>query len=678
MATLQQLVELLTQQQQQFATQQQQFAAQQKQQQEILALLVQRSNEGTEHKGAALQPTMESLAQSIAEFVFDPENDVTFDAWFHRYEDIFKVDAAQLDDAAKVRLLLRKMHTAVHEKYLNYILPSNPRDKSFEDTVQILTKIFGAQVSQFNVRYRCFQISKSEGDDIIAYASRVNRECEKFKLSELNADQFKCLIFVCGLKAPSDAEYRIRLLNKLEGDPTVTVQKLADEYAQLVNLKQDNKMVEHTSSNVQSVKVKKQRSQSNNTSDPDKHQVPQSGKQKLPPSPCWCCGGLHYTKLCPFKEHRCKQCKTTGHKDGYCAMAKRPKKAVKHENEDEAFLSSGVFCKSECSNELRKFAKIFINGQPVLMQADTGSDLSYISKETWIKLGKPNLQQARFTTVDASNNRMQHLGQFDCSICYKQSTALGKCVVRKQGSNNLFGLDWMRQLSLWDLSELTSGEEPTAPTTPVRQLSTQNSSQQQASSPGTCSDDSSKRDKSSSKRQARKQRDRSKRLKSTDGITWIGEGSLDHSGDSRPTKINHIAECLLEEFGLIGPRESPQGDADFTFRKPDDVVDPEQRACQGRSQPQSVDDGILVQCSPRSVQTVGAVPRKSVQSPAAQFSGPKQFRELSHLNFGSVQFGPMAVPIIFNVALVLASFISIRRLNISQKGDVGYGTPTHL
>ncbi|KFD46122.1 hypothetical protein M513_13017, partial [Trichuris suis] len=35
------------------------------------------------------QPSMDNLANSISEFLYDPENDSTFDAWYARYEDIF-------------------------------------------------------------------------------------------------------------------------------------------------------------------------------------------------------------------------------------------------------------------------------------------------------------------------------------------------------------------------------------------------------------------------------------------------------------------------------------------------------------------------------------------------------------------------------------------------------------
>ena len=48
----------------------------------------------------------EALANSISEFSFDPENGLTFDRWYSKYEDSFLRDGENLEDAVKVRLLL--------------------------------------------------------------------------------------------------------------------------------------------------------------------------------------------------------------------------------------------------------------------------------------------------------------------------------------------------------------------------------------------------------------------------------------------------------------------------------------------------------------------------------------------------------------------------------------------
>ncbi|XP_019542999.2 uncharacterized protein K02A2.6-like [Aedes albopictus] len=245
--------------------------------------------------------TLEALSSNISEFVFDPENGVTFEKWFARYTDLFESDARHLDDAAKVRLLLRKLDTTSHSRYLNYILPRLPRDVTFDDTVSTLKKIFGEQTSLFRRRFQCLQLSKSEGDDIITYGGRVNRACEDFDFANLTIDQFKCLVFVTGLKASKHADIRARLLTRMEHerpDAPVTLQTLIDEFQQLVNLKADTSLIEHPASSKAAVHAVSEKKRSSDAPRPSF-----KPEAKSPKTPCWQCGQMHFVKECTYSSH---------------------------------------------------------------------------------------------------------------------------------------------------------------------------------------------------------------------------------------------------------------------------------------------------------------------------------------------------------------------------------------
>ena len=99
--------------------------------------------------------SIDGVANSITEFAYDPAAHVTFETWFKRYADMFKSDLAAQDDSWKVRLLLRKLGPAEHERYANYILPKEPRDVLFQETVETLTHIFSETSTIFNIRYQC-------------------------------------------------------------------------------------------------------------------------------------------------------------------------------------------------------------------------------------------------------------------------------------------------------------------------------------------------------------------------------------------------------------------------------------------------------------------------------------------------------------------------------------------
>lgn len=260
----------------------------------LLMLLEQiTGNQEATTQRSAPEKILESLASNIKEFHFDPENGLTFDRWFSKYEDLFRQDGRSLDDAAKVRLLLRSLSVPVHEKFLNYLLPSHPRDFTFDDVVAKLKQIFGQQKSLFSKRYDCLKLEKSEADDFVSYAGIVNRQCEDFELQKLTVDQFKSLVFICGLKSTKDADVRTRLLSKLESDQadTINLEGLVTECQRLSNLKHDTALVEKkpTSSAVQAVRHSRKQ---------PSYQQKSSADGKTPPSPCWQCGAMHFVKDC--------------------------------------------------------------------------------------------------------------------------------------------------------------------------------------------------------------------------------------------------------------------------------------------------------------------------------------------------------------------------------------------
>jgi len=113
-----------------------------------------------------------------------------------RYQELFQIDAQELDDASKIRLLLRKMNTISHKQYIDYILPKEYKDYDFVTTINKLTQLFGRKISLFH-RYNCMNTTKSQNQDFISYAALVNKRCEEFKISSITADQFKYLIFAC-------------------------------------------------------------------------------------------------------------------------------------------------------------------------------------------------------------------------------------------------------------------------------------------------------------------------------------------------------------------------------------------------------------------------------------------------------------------------------------------------
>ncbi|CAH8655864.1 unnamed protein product [Dicrocoelium dendriticum] len=419
-------------------------------------------------------PSVDNICSSISEFLYDPGAQITFESWYKRYEDLFTVDLASQADAWKVRLLLRKLGTVEHQRYTNFILPKKPRDVPFGETVRTLSQIFGEQSSLFNARYQCLQLTKRDADDFVTYAGIVNRECERFQLGSLTEDQFKCLLFISGLRSAHDADIRTRLLSKLQQDSTITLHNLAEECQSLINLKHDSAMIQNASAPglVQVVAAPKPQ---------PSERLSQLNRAKSPPYPCRFCGAGHFHRDCNFRQHRCQRCGRVGHRDGYCyptshkgakpglAPTRRPaqpkgtkpglapthsqkkrSRSRRKPNTGPVGSSMSLLATFQVNADRRKFVDVQINGQTVRLQLDTASDITIISEKLWRSLGSPPVQPTLQSATSACGGHVQLTGQLHCTVYFRGVTFDGICYIAK-ANLNLLGLDWLEQLGMADL-----------------------------------------------------------------------------------------------------------------------------------------------------------------------------------------------------------------------------------
>ena len=106
--------------------------------------------------------SQDSIINSIGEFIYKPDKEVTFGAYFQRYKEIFQKDCVTWSDGKIVQLLVCKFGAVEHEKYGNFILLRHLGEIPFQETIQILTKIFREWYSLFNRRWQCLNLTKKE------------------------------------------------------------------------------------------------------------------------------------------------------------------------------------------------------------------------------------------------------------------------------------------------------------------------------------------------------------------------------------------------------------------------------------------------------------------------------------------------------------------------------------
>lgn len=104
---------------------------------------------------------IESLDRNPMEFVSDLDNNVTFVSWFRRYEELLLIDGAKLDDAARVRLLLRNLRTA-NKKYKKFIISKHPQNYIFNQFKRLMFAnkkkcIVYINDSKVKLQFNCFR-----------------------------------------------------------------------------------------------------------------------------------------------------------------------------------------------------------------------------------------------------------------------------------------------------------------------------------------------------------------------------------------------------------------------------------------------------------------------------------------------------------------------------------------
>jgi RNase H-like domain found in reverse transcriptase/Integrase core domain/Integrase zinc binding domain/Reverse transcriptase (RNA-dependent DNA polymerase) len=422
-----------------------------------------------------------NLAEQMTTFSYDPEAGLTFEAWYDRYESIFRTEIAAWDSPSKIRLLMIKFSQQDYQRFADSVLPQKPTELTLDDTIKLLKNMFGHRETRFALRHKCFNLRKDDSESFTDFAARINKHGEKFDVTHCTADDLKVLLFVSGLKSAQDSLILEKLLSKvdtqcvaLEAAPDdaararihkLTLKDLVNEAQRLISLKLDKSTVGSPANIPQEVfaihqnqrKFKPSNDRNSGTSGGTRPSSPQSSK--LPKRACGFCNEMHWQRDCPYKEKTCTICSSVGHKNGFCASAIKELTRVYSRNERRGRNSdptqyirtttNQVASSTMSSKSLRKFIAPSINGARIRLQLDSASDITIISSDNWKKLGKPSLTPIKISPGSASGDQIQLWGSFLSNINFNGKTATGTCYVSAR--LNLLGIDWISALGLWNV-----------------------------------------------------------------------------------------------------------------------------------------------------------------------------------------------------------------------------------
>ncbi|VUZ44691.1 unnamed protein product, partial [Hymenolepis diminuta] len=137
---------------------------------------------------------------------------------FHHYplihRDIYKNIMVDLPHSTSDTMLLRTFSRSDHYLCSSYIQQMDPADLTYEKMITKLGSVVGDNNSFFN-------LTISEDENIHHHLGIVNRFCTGFRFGSLEENQFRCLIFILGLRAALHTEIRLRHLSLLDKKPNV-------------------------------------------------------------------------------------------------------------------------------------------------------------------------------------------------------------------------------------------------------------------------------------------------------------------------------------------------------------------------------------------------------------------------------------------------------------------------
>ena len=214
----------------------------------------------------------------------------------------------------------------------------------------------------------------------------------------------------------------MKLSEKLQNDPDLTLQKAIQQACQSEAVKQQQSLIRSdlrgndSAKTVDAVHCRGRKTSSRSKFNPNSSGKPKPQLQeRRPPASqfsthdkCQRCGKIphHNRQNCPAQDAVCRKCKKKGHYEVVCRSAK-----VIGAVQEEDFLFLGGISSSEKENPWVTTVKL--NQSEIQFKIDTGADVTIIPESTYKTLKiKPDIKESKEILYGPGHNRLQVLGQF--------------------------------------------------------------------------------------------------------------------------------------------------------------------------------------------------------------------------------------------------------------------------
>ena len=337
----------------------------------------------------------------------------------------------------KCSIFLSVIGPKTYKLLCSLVSPNKPGDKSFAELVQSLKSHYNPEPSEIVERYKFHTRFRKTGESVATFVSELRTLAQTCNFGDSLGDMLRDRL-VCGI---NDNYIQRRLLS----EPRLDFKKAMELALGLETAVKNARELQSSGREFASME----------------------GVNKLDPGdseaakPCYRCGKTsHLPWKCPFREAKCFNCGKKGHVRSVCrsrsvATGKgRQRQAVQQLETKMAEVQAEKYEEYElCQLQGEKIrpleVPLQIEGQPLVMELDTGAAVSLVSEFTYRRLcpNKP-LQETTTHLRTYSGEQLVILGQLEVEVQYgAQRARLPLCVVHGTGSS-LLGRDWLQHLCL--------------------------------------------------------------------------------------------------------------------------------------------------------------------------------------------------------------------------------------
>ncbi|UYV74269.1 K02A2.6-like, partial [Cordylochernes scorpioides] len=366
------------------------------------------------------------------------EETETFETFYERLEQFLILEEA--GDEKKKAYLLTLMGSKTYGVLKNLCSPILPKNKTFDDLIDILKRHFSPKRSIVVERFIFFKRMQLKEESISDYLVEIKRLASSCNFGNFLEDSLRDKM-VCGL-------YNAKIQNRILSEGDISLAKVI-EIALSMEAAEKNTKLFHLEQGEDCVdKLRMERKVESNF---------QNGK-------CKHCGKQH-KELCRFKEAICFKCNKKGHIASICWSSRRNLRQHQNqpgnihqigdqEEEDEyvqKIISVTIpeYKINFASSDPPYLMELKVEGNFIKFEMDTGSGLTLISEKDFKNsLQHLKLEKASIIVRTYDGTVVPILGKINVKVECQDITYKLRALVVKGEKRALMGREWINRLKL--------------------------------------------------------------------------------------------------------------------------------------------------------------------------------------------------------------------------------------